>query len=182
LRERPSVRFRGWTRNAGSYATIELSRADNQTDATIRQGDWAKAAFCPGGCIFVVRKTLSQDETRNRQNQPGCDDDQQPWPADALKHLRDLIGTAHVYCVPRGTDRYGRTVAACGTCPLGRSLEAEIKRLHDQEVNAGFELLASSKELWVWIGDELNGVEKLAIVSPAEAADWLHRTAREMVR
>jgi len=25
-------------------------------------------------------------------------------------------------------------------------------------------------------------MEKLAIVSPAEAADWLHRTAREMVR
>jgi endonuclease YncB( thermonuclease family) len=35
-----------------------------------------------------------------------------PCDHDATKHLRDLIGTAHVYCVPRDTDRYGRTVAA----------------------------------------------------------------------
>ena len=41
-----------------------------------------------------------------------------PCGHDATKHLRDLIGTAQVYCVPRDTDRYGRTVAMCGTCPL----------------------------------------------------------------
>jgi endonuclease YncB( thermonuclease family) len=41
-----------------------------------------------------------------------------PCGHDAAKRLRDLIGTAHVYCAPRGSDPDGASVAVCGTCPL----------------------------------------------------------------
>jgi hypothetical protein len=63
-----------------------------------------------------------------------------------------------------------------------RSLEALIKRLAAREFNAGFELLAPSKGLRVWIGDELDGIGELAVVNPADTAEWLHQTARKMVR
>jgi endonuclease YncB( thermonuclease family) len=41
-----------------------------------------------------------------------------PCGHDAARRLRDLIGTAHVYCEPRATDPDGASVAVCGTCPL----------------------------------------------------------------
>lgn len=72
--------------------------------------------FAAGMCVAIDGDTLRCGDTRIRLH--GIDAPELPGGEASKRYLASIIDGAGVRCVPRGRDRYGRTVAVCYVASL----------------------------------------------------------------